>query len=117
MLSKDPIDCAAVALFHCLTGNQRRKPYFYGETYHFSKIPCFFFFVQLYDTKKHINRNIFINSDGCTGFIMICILTIFIIGRTMETLKAPLLYQHEKFYHEVSLQASHYSFVIVNDRD
>ena len=29
----------------------------------------------------------------------------------------PLLYQHETFYCEVSLQASHYSIVIVNDRD
>ena len=32
-------------------------------------------------------------------------------------LKAPLLYQHDKFYREVSLQDCHYSFVIVNERD
>ena len=34
---------------------------------------------------------------------------------TTNMLKVPLLYQHENFFHDVSLQASHHSFVIVND--
>ena len=31
-------------------------------------------------------------------------------------LQAHLLYQHEQFYRYISLQASHHSFAIVNDR-
>ena len=33
------------------------------------------------------------------------------------TSKGPLFYQHDEFYREESLHDSHYSFVIVYDRD
>ena len=32
-------------------------------------------------------------------------------------IKAAVLYQHDKFYREVSLQESHYSFLVVYDHD
>ena len=41
----------------------------------------------------------------------------FVLFVTKYLLKAPLLYQHEKFYRDVSLQTPHHTFVIVNDRE
>ena len=35
----------------------------------------------------------------------------------LENLKAPLLCRDKLLYHKVSLQASHYSFIIANDRN
>ena len=40
-----------------------------------------------------------------------------LVGPSCTGSKAPLLYLHEILYCEVSLQASHHSFTIVNDRE
>ena len=44
-------------------------------------------------------------------------LDVFTTVRTIETLKAPLLFKGEIFYREVSLQAYYHTFIIANGRD